>query len=539
MKASKKKSVILFVVIVLTLISVSSTGSMKREERSANKTIINLEYTIATDNHDLISIEGNGASATLIVTSNAKCSSTDITESLLIYEFTDHLCDATGLAFSPDGQILAAGDGCGELLLFDMDKFTVHEKKSDWLNRWSIAKTAYDEKGYLLAAGSGPGTKVHVYRTVDHSLIKTMTHQEEQGSVDAMVFVNDGEEQVLITADQLFNVIIWSVQSGAKKSSWTGVIDPYSSSLVIRPDGKQVIIGNIEGLMQVRNINGTIVANLTSTITGSKIRVLECSPDSKLLAAGYGFKSGKGTIQIWNLTDGSVMQTLFEVDSDSLLFHPSEPVLFSLSSDKTIGVWNLTDGSEISKFIAHDGNYGSDLALHPDGCTLASSSSDHKVKLWNLIELLNITEPVDDQDRDGMIDSWEENHGLDATRFQDKYEDNDGDRLINILEYMMGSDPENNDTDGDTLSDHFEYLYGLNATEPDNATDHTADLETYLSNVSHVSSTSLTSESEPTTDKSTTTSRPIPVLTPGFDVLPFLMGVLAIITTLRHVKELE
>ncbi|MHA2335280.1 MAG: hypothetical protein ACXAEU_24830 [Candidatus Hodarchaeales archaeon] len=471
----------------------------------------------------------------LLITSNVKSCSMDITESLLIHEFTDHLCVSTGLTFSPDGQILAAGDGCGELLLFNMDKFTVHEKKSDWLNKWSIMKTAYDEKGYLLAAGSGPGTKVHVYRMVDHSLIQTMTHQEEYGSVEDMVFIDDDDEQVLITADHFFNVITWSVQSGAKKSVWTGIIDPYVTSLVIRPDGKQVIAGNNDGLMQVRDINGTIIANLMSTFERNRISTLEFSPDSKLLAAGYKFQSGKGTIQIWNLTDGSIIQTMWEVHSDtidSLLFHPSEPILFSLSSDKTIGVWNLTDGSEIDRIIAHDGLNGSDLVLHPDGYTLASSSSDHKVKLWNLIELLNITEPVDDHDRDGMIDSWEENHGLDATRLHDKYEDNDGDWLVNILEYMMGSDPENNDTDGDTLSDHFEYLYGLNVTEPDNATDHAADLETYLGSVSSTSviskdsSTSVISTKSNTSIISTDASHAsstvrVNFTTPGFGIFLF------------------
>jgi WD40 repeat protein len=492
--------------------------------------ILQMEVSLSTDD-----ISGNDAMATFIVTSYVKSCAKEITESLLIHEFTDHSCDATGLAFSPDGQILAAGDGCGELILFDMDKFTVHEKKSDMFNKWGTVKTAYDDKGYLLAAGSGPGTKVHVYRTVDHSLIQTMTRQEEYGSVEDMIFIDDGEEQVLITGDVFFNVMTWSVQTGAEKSTWTGVIDQFVTSLVIRPDGKQVIAGNKEGLMQVRDINGTIVANLTSTITGSMIRVLECSPDSKLLAAGYGFKSGKGTIQIWNLNDSSVMQTLFVNDSnslDSLLFHPTEPLLFSLSSDKTIGVWNLTDGSEIGRIIAHDGDYGSDLTLHPDGYTLASSSSDQKVKLWNLIELLNITEPVDDQDRDGMIDSWEENHGLDATRLRDKYEDNDGDRLVNILEYMMGSDPENNDTDGDTLSDHFEYLYGLNVTEPDNATDHTADLETYLGIVSSTTAISTTTMTEPTT----TTTAEHPVISPGFSLIPTL-SMIAIILVINRSRK--
>ena len=448
-----------------------------------------------------------------IVSSRVKSSAMNNSESFLIHEFTDHLCVSTGLAFSPDGQILAAGDGCGELLLFNMKTFTLHAKKSDQKNHWSVVTTAYDDKGDLLAAGSGPGTKVHVYKTADHSLFRTMTHQGPYGSVVDMVFIEDNEDLVLITVDQLFNVITWSVQSDAKKLSWTGFNDP--SSVIIRPDGKQIIAGNYDGLMQVRDINGRFVANLTSSVPGSQVLALECSPDSQLLAAGYGFKSEAPAIQIWNLTDGRILQTILEAHSstiDSLLFHPSEPFLFSLSSDQTISVWNLLDGSEIGKIIAHESNYGSDLALHPDGSTLASSSSDYKVKLWNLIELLNITDFVVDQDRDGMIDSWENLHGLDATRFHDKYEDSDGDQLVNILEYVFGSDPGNNDTDGDSLSDHYEYLHGLNATKPDTIPEH---------------STTTT----PTTAESPMT---IPDLTSGFDLSPIFIMLITLIFIIRR-----
>ncbi|MFX1514779.1 MAG: hypothetical protein ACFFC6_00580 [Promethearchaeota archaeon] len=437
-------------------------------------------------------------------------------ESFLIHEFTDHLCVSTGLAFSPDGQILAAGDGCGELLLFNMKTFTLHDKKSDQKNRWSVVTTAYDDKGNLLAAGSGPGTIVHVYKTADHSLFRTMAHQGPYGSVVDMVFIEDNEDLVLITVDQLFNVIQWSVQRDVKQLSWTGLNDP--SSVVIRPDGKQIIAGNYDGVMQVREINGRVVANLTSSVPGSQVLALECSPDSQLLAAGYGFKSEAPVIQVWNLTDGCIHQTILEAHSstiDSLLFHPSEPFLFSLSSDQTIGVWNLLDGSEICKIIAHESNYGSDLALHPDGSTLASSSSDHKVKLWNLIELLNITDFVVDQDRDGMIDSWENLHGLDPTCFHDKYEDSDGDQLVNILEYVFGSDPGNTDTDGDTLSDHYEYLHGLNATKPDPIPE---------SLIITSSKTSKTSESP----------MMIPDLTSGFDLCPIFIMLTTLICIIRR-----
>ena len=70
-----------------------------------------------------------------------------------------------------------------------------------------------------------------------------------------------------------------------------------------------------------------------------------------------------------------------------------------------------------------------------------------------------------DADRDGLPDEFEEEQGLSGERRSDANEDNDGDGLSNLEEFIQGTDLKNEDTDNDGVRDGREKEVGSDPVE--------------------------------------------------------------------------
>ena len=131
-------------------------------------------------------------------------------------------------------------------------------------------------------------------------------------------------------------------------------------------------------------------------------------------------------------------------------------ILFILLS---IGIWADVD------LFGMNGVQAVSISLRPglggDGAGSLRSSS-------GTVEVV-VTASAQDQDGDGLPDSWEREHRLDFQNTigdQGATGDPDGDGLINIDEYYNGSDPQDADTDDDGLPDLWEVENSLDPADP-------------------------------------------------------------------------
>jgi WD40 repeat protein/tRNA A-37 threonylcarbamoyl transferase component Bud32 len=121
---------------------------------------------------------------------------------------------------------------------------------------------------------------------------------------------------------------------------------------------------------------------LAVTIRGYTSSVLSTaiSPDGNTVAS-----SNNGTIQLWSLSTGQAISTLFGHENrvNAIAINPNGKILASGSDDNTIKLWNLDNGQEIRILTGHKAPI-STLAISPDGQILISGSDDKTIKLWNL-----------------------------------------------------------------------------------------------------------------------------------------------------------
>ncbi len=96
------------------------------------------------------------------------------------------------------------------------------------------------------------------------------------------------------------------------------------------------------------------------------------------------------------------------------------------------------------------------------------TSEQLKFNYQNQIIFVLNDENETDTDQDGMPDVWEIENDLDINR-DDSILDYDFDELVNLDEYLHGTDPWNEGTDGDRFNDGFEVASG---TDPADSSDH-------------------------------------------------------------------
>ena len=82
-----------------------------------------------------------------------------------------------------------------------------------------------------------------------------------------------------------------------------------------------------------------------------------------------------------------------------------------------------------------------------------------------------------DSDGDGMSDTYENRHGLNANDASDAAMDADGDGLTNLQEYQYATNPNDSDSDGDGLNDAEEITRGTLPTQADSDRDGITDDE--------------------------------------------------------------
>lgn len=296
------------------------------------------------------------------------------------------------ISFSSDERFLAVGFSTGsaeqtaaEVELWDVETNTLVNVLSghkDW-----VSALAFSPDGDLLAASSMDG--IRIWDLERSQVIHHLDVPQWPNVVfTALEFSSDGE-RLFSSARGQGGISIWDVQTGEKINSLTDFTAPIFAKAFL-PDGRIIALKFDDGSTHLWDtVSGEEVARFTG---GGSLygRAIAISPDEQLLASGAGDFQVQEVI-VWNL-DNQAKVVQFPVEHDSvtdLLFSPDNRYLLAYSDSDWNGrivLWDVATWQQAReyRFIRSNHDYRmADFDFSFDGRWLAAALGE-KLIVWDM-----------------------------------------------------------------------------------------------------------------------------------------------------------
>jgi WD40 repeat protein len=286
--------------------------------------------------------------------------------------FTDTFGIILSVAFSPNGELVAAGTANGEIRLWHATSGTLlrtYQGHTDWVD-----SIAFSPDGKTLASSSQDRTVRLWEISTEHCLNILQGHSSW---VRSITFSPDGK--TLASGSQDRTVRLWEVSTG----HCLNILQGHSSwiyTAAFSPDGSILASGSSDQTVRLWEVSTGHCLNILQGHT-NQVWSVAFNPDGSILASG----SEDQTVCLWDVSSGQLLKTLQGHTNlvYSVAFSPDEETLASSSGDRTVRLWEVSTGHCLKTLQGHSGRIRS-VAFSPDGRTLASGGVDQTVRLWDI-----------------------------------------------------------------------------------------------------------------------------------------------------------
>lgn len=278
------------------------------------------------------------------------------------------------VAYSPDGELLAAGSQDGSVLICAPESGEALRVLHGHTDR--VYAIRFRES--VLATGSADGT-VRLWDPVSGRCRATLG---VHGDGVWPITLNQ-QGTTLATGDADGVVRLWDTASGERLHAFPGhTVLVYTT--VFSPDGRTLATGDRSGTVRLWDTTtGQLLASLGQH-HGSVFRV-RFSPDGSLLASADEGVDDHGTVRIWRTFDQRLLHEMHGHTGRvyTLDFHPAGDLLASGDTDGGVRLWNPRTGTQGPHLERGSGGVYQTV-FSGDGRRLAACHSTGAVRLWQL-----------------------------------------------------------------------------------------------------------------------------------------------------------
>jgi len=294
--------------------------------------------------------------------------------SRLARTLTGHTDWVNGVAFSPDGHLLATASADQAARLWDVASGAPVRTLTG--HTGAVLGVAFSPDGTLLATASHDNT-AQLWDVASGAPVRTL--RGHTGAVLGVAFSPDGT--LLATASRDKTTRLWDAAADAPVRILRILLRGHTGAVLgvaFSPDGHLLATVGEDWTARLWDVaSGAPVRTLTGH-TGAVLGVA-FSPDGHLLATVGADQAAR----LWDVASGAPVRTLTGHTGAVLgvAFSPDGHLLATVSHDNTARLWDVASGAPVRTLTGHTGAVLG-VAFSPDGTLLATASRDETTRLW-------------------------------------------------------------------------------------------------------------------------------------------------------------